>query len=275
MLAEGRGIKEGDNCNAEIFTVLLYSLLIASTASASPDRAIGPDPFMQSDFIFIQTRMSYMANGKSKEHGKYHTDGVATGNNTARLGFKWGGLIVIFITTLVVIAIFQSRSGRVDSDSTSIERRITATDFSLTLYQGADLLGDEELKFSDLFSRQKPVVLNFWAGLCPPCRAEMPFFQNVYDELGDQFILLGLDIGPFIGLGSNEDARILLQELNITYPSGTTFDANIVAAYNIRAMPTTVFLTPDGTIFEVHTGTLDEESLRAKVEKLFQASESP
>lgn len=216
-----------------------------------------------------------MANGKSKEHRKYHTDGVATGNNTARLGFKWGGLIVIFITTLVVIAIFQSRSGRVDSDSISVERRITATDFSLTLYQGVDLLGDEELKFSDLFSRHKPVVLNFWAGLCPPCRAEMPFFQNVYDELGDQFILLGLDIGPFIGLGSNEDARILLQELNITYPSGTTFDANIVAAYNIRAMPTTVFLTPDGTIFEVHTGTLDEESLREKVEKLFQASESP
>lgn len=100
---------------------------------------------------------------------------------------------------------------------------------------------------------------------------EMPFFQNVYDELGDQFILLGLDIGPFIGLGSNEDGQNLLQELNITYPAGTTFAASTVVAYKIRGMPTTVFLTPKGEIFDTHTGFLDEATLREKVEKLIQA----
>lgn len=186
----------------------------------------------------------------------------------------WGGAAAALIAVLVVIAISQSRSGGAGSGNISTDRRIAAPDFSLMLYQGGDVLGSEELKFSDIFSRGKPVVLNFWAGLCPPCRAEMPFFQIVYDELGDQLILVGLDVGPFVGLGTNEDGRNLLQELNITYPAGTTFDASTVAAYKIRGMPTTVFLTSDGMIFEVHTGILDEATLREKVEKLIQASEA-
>ncbi len=216
-----------------------------------------------------------MAGRKSEEHGRHHSHSVRMGNSIVGSWFKWGGLIAALITALVLIAISQSRSGGVSSDSVSVERNIEAADFSLTLYQGTDVLGGEELKFSDVFSQDKPVVLNFWAGLCPPCRAEMPSFQNVYHKLGDQFILLGLDIGPFVGLGSNEDARTLLQELSITYPAGTTADSSVVAVYSIRGMPTTVFLTADRTIFEVHTGILTEGTLREKVERLIQASETP
>jgi len=215
-----------------------------------------------------------MAHNKSREHGRRHPTGIGRANSISVSWLKWGGMAVALIAVLVVISISQSRSGGAGSASTSIDRRIAAPDFSLTVYQGADVLGSEELKFSAVFTQGKPVVLNFWAGLCPPCRAEMPFFQNVYDELGDQFILLGLDIGPFIGLGSREDGQSLLRELNITYPAGTTFDASTVAAYNIRGMPTTVFLTSDGMIFEVHTGILDEATLREKVEKLIQESEA-
>jgi len=215
-----------------------------------------------------------MAHNKSQEHGRRPT-GVGRVNRIPGSWLKWGGMAVALIAVLVVIAISQSQSDVADTASASVDRRITAPDFSLTLYQGADVLGGEEVRFSEVFSSQgKPVVLNFWAGLCPPCRAEMPFFQNVYDEVGDQFILLGLDIGPYVGLGSNEAGRSLLQELNISYPAGTTFDASTVAAYNIRGMPTTVFLTSDGMIFEVHTGILDEATLREKVEKLIRASET-
>ena len=102
----------------------------------------------------------------------------------------------------------------------------------------------------------------------------MPGFQKVYDGSGQQFILLGLDIGPFIGLGSNDDGRRLLQELSITYPAGTTAQANTVSAYNVLGMPTTVFITSDGTILETHAGLLDETSLREKVEALIRATEA-
>lgn len=213
-----------------------------------------------------------MANGKSKEQRRRHSSEFRTGNSISKSWVKWGGAAAALIAVLIVIAI--SQLGEASPANTSADNRITAPDFLLTAYQGADALGSEELRFSDIFSQGKPVVLNFWAGLCPPCRAEMPFFQIVYDELGDQFILVGLDIGPFIGLGSNEDGQNLLQELNITYPAGTTFDAGIVAAFNIRGMPTTVFLKSDGTIFDVHIGILDEATLREKVDELIQASQA-
>ena len=61
------------------------------------------------------------------------------------------------------------------------------------------------VRLSDL--RGRPIVLNFWAGLCPPCRAEMPNLQAFYEKFGDQVTLLGLDVGPFTGLGSNQNGE--------------------------------------------------------------------
>ena len=64
--------------------------------------------------------------------------------------------------------------------------------FRLSVHQGAETLGAEELLLSDVLALGKPVVLNFWAGLCPPCRTEMPSFQLVYEENKEDFILLGI-----------------------------------------------------------------------------------
>ncbi|HEX9675344.1 MAG TPA: TlpA disulfide reductase family protein [Anaerolineales bacterium] len=152
----------------------------------------------------------------------------------------------------------------------SSNQPISSPDFSLTLYQGAQELGAEEIEFSSIFSQGKPVVLNFWAGLCPPCRAEMPGFQRVYEELGDRFLLLGLDVGPFTGLGSRADGQALLRELGITYPAGTTFQEGVMVDYKVRGMPTTVFLTANGQVLDTHVGLLDEKTFRSKVENLLQ-----
>lgn len=208
-----------------------------------------------------------MTRGKNREHGGR----TEAKSSISRPWLVWGGAAVAAVAILIVLAVSRSGVGGENASGSSPDRN-AAPDFPLTLYQGAGVLGSERLQFSDVFSLGKPVVLNFWAGLCPPCRAEMPGFQKVYDELGDQFILLGLDIGPYIGLGSNEDGRTLLQELNITYPAGTTFEATTVSNYRVRGMPTTVFLTAGGEILETHTGLLDEATFRNKVLNLIQAS---
>ena len=95
-----------------------------------------------------------------------------------------------------------------------------APDFEFTLYQGEGELGGSELSMSEL--QGKPVVLNFWAGLCPPCRAEMPDFQAFQDENRDRLTVLGIDVGQFTNLGTQEDARLLLTDLGVTYPAGYT-----------------------------------------------------
>ncbi len=148
----------------------------------------------------------------------------------------------------------------------------TAPDFALVAYQGEAALGGKELGFSSVLQQGKPVVLNFWAGLCPPCRLEMPDMQEVYNEYQDRMLLLGVDIGPFTGLGSREAGRALLRELKITYPAGTTFDADVVRAYKLLGMPLTVFITPDGTIVKRWTGLLTKDKLIELVQELLTAS---
>jgi thiol-disulfide isomerase/thioredoxin len=145
-------------------------------------------------------------------------------------------------------------------------------DFPIIMYQGADYQDGDEVMFSQLLADGKPVVLNFWAGLCPPCRLEMPDLQAVSDAYQDRVLLFGLDVGPFTGLGTNEDGRALLQELAITYPAGTTSNPNVVREYEILGMPATYFITPDGNVHETWTGLLTADKLTELVEGLLAAS---
>lgn len=112
------------------------------------------------------------------------------------------------------------------------------------------------------------MVLNFWAGQCPPCRVEMPDLQAVYEEI----MLIGLDVGPFIGLGSREDGKALLQELEVTYPAGTTFESKVLTDYSVIGMPSTYFITPRGEIFDTWTGLLTMDKMVELVDALLEAS---
>jgi thiol-disulfide isomerase/thioredoxin len=147
-------------------------------------------------------------------------------------------------------------------------------DFEILVYQGREALGGSEVQFSELLAEGKPVVLNMWAGLCPPCRLEMPDFQEVHNEFGDGIVLLGLDVGPFTSLGTREDAEALIEELRVTYPIGTTDHAGVVRDYGLIGMPTTYFLTPDGEVHRQWTGLLTEEKLVELVDELLDASKS-
>ena len=71
--------------------------------------------------------------------------------------------------------------------------------FDVSLYQGQETLGGDDINFADLLDSGKPVVLNFWGGDCPPCRAEMPAFQNVYENHEGELTFLGVDVGTFFG----------------------------------------------------------------------------
>ena len=134
------------------------------------------------------------------------------------------------------------------------------------------MFGPEPVSFRDVLSRGQPVVLNMWAGLCPPCRAEMPDLQAVHDEYKDRVVLIGLDVGPFTGLGTRDDGRALVEELNITYPTGSTFDAEIVREYGVLGMPSTYFIKPNGEIFRKWSGLISEDDLKEITEELISKS---
>ena len=141
------------------------------------------------------------------------------------------------------------------------------------VYSGEDVLGGSEIELADVFELGRPVVLNFWAGVCPPCRQEMPDFQELYEEHDDEIILIGLDVGQFTQLGSQQDARDLLQELSITYPTGYVESNRLLREYDVFEMPTTVFLTPDGAVFSKHGGFLTGDQMQSQVDALISASQ--
>ena len=147
-------------------------------------------------------------------------------------------------------------------------------DFEIVAYQTGPGLTGERMQFSAVLEQGLPVVLNFWAGLCPPCRAEMPEFQEVYDQFSDRILLLGIDLGPFTGLGSSDQGRALLEDLGVTYPAGTTEDASVVSRFQVLGMPTTLFVTPDGGVTHKWTGLLTREKLTELTEELLAATEN-
>jgi thiol-disulfide isomerase/thioredoxin len=101
-----------------------------------------------------------------------------------------------------------------------------APDLEIVMYQGDAAVGGSDVRLSQLWGKGKPVVLNYFAGLCPPCRAELPDFQRLYsDSARDKFTLIGVDVGSFVGLGSRDDGKALLRELKITFPAGDADDS--------------------------------------------------
>ncbi|MGH9249843.1 MAG: TlpA family protein disulfide reductase [Acidimicrobiales bacterium] len=110
----------------------------------------------------------------------------------------------------------------------------------------------------------KPLVLNFFASWCAPCRAEMPDFAAVHRDVGDRVSFLGL------AMQDTKDAGAELVELTgVAYPWGLDPTGEVFAALGGFAMPTTVYVTADGEIAGTDSGAISESQLRDRLVDLF------
>ena len=141
--------------------------------------------------------------------------------------------------------------------------------FPVTMFQGQDEVGGDMVELGELLGK-RPMVINFWAGLCPPCRAEMPDFQAFYEDFNDRVLLLGIDLGQFTGLGTQQDATDLLADLEVTYPAGFTDDGEVIKEYRVLGMPSTIFIDSNGEVFHTWTGPLNEETLKEKTLEMLE-----
>ncbi len=170
-------------------------------------------------------------------------------------------------TALAILSLLLAACGEASTPTANGTTAAPAGDFNIVAYQGDAVLGGKQVAFTKVFDQGKPVVLNFWAGLCPPCRAEMPGFQKVYASMQDKVVFVGIDIGPFINLGSHEDAVKLYNELGIHYPLAYAVDATPLQIYGIQGMPTTVFLSAKRQVVDQRTGILTEDDLRGIIQQ--------
>ena len=185
-----------------------------------------------------------------------------TGKNSSRLGFLIPLGLILAVAAIACSSDSLSIIG--DESSGSGDR---APNFSMTMFQGEGVVGGQEVDLHSLVG-PKPIVLNFWAGLCPPCRAEMPDLQEFNEDYQGSTLLLGIDLGQFTGLGNLKNAKELLGELQVTYPAGFTSDSSVIKDYKVLGMPTTIFIDTDGNIFNKWTGALNKSVLEKETQKM-------
>ena len=96
--------------------------------------------------------------------------------------FRW---LLIFAAILAAAAIACSSNDDSNNDFvSSTGSGDLAPDLTVSMFQGQDVVGGEKVTLSGLIGG-RPIVLNFWAGLCPPCRAEMPDLQEFNEDFQD------------------------------------------------------------------------------------------
>lgn len=106
----------------------------------------------------------------------------------------------------------------------------------------------------------KPVVVNFWASWCPPCRGEFPAFEKAYNEHKEniEFMMVNL---TFTDMGNIDDTINFIKEAGYTFPVYYDTDYTTPEVFNIRGIPHTVFFNSDGTVYKEHIGALNEYAL--------------
>ena len=141
------------------------------------------------------------------------------------------------------------------------ERYHPLTDTRAPDFQMQVLGSEEKVRLHDL--EGKPVLVNFWATWCPPCRLEMPWIQSVYDKYKDQgFTVLGVDggekVSPDMVLPTVQQ---YVESQGLTFPilldEGTY---QLQQAWAVTGLPASFLINPKGTIVFVHTGMFPNEA---------------
>lgn len=149
----------------------------------------------------------------------------------------------------------------IESEKVEEEQKVLAPDFSLVdQYGNTHTLSDYE---------GKVVFLNFWATWCPPCKEEMPFIEEIYNEYGknsEDVVILGVAMPNLGREGSKEHIMEFLEDEGYTFPVVFDEDGMVANAYYISAFPTTFIIEKDGSVKGYVPGGLPKESMEYLIE---------
>lgn len=126
----------------------------------------------------------------------------------------------------------------------------------------------KEIKLSDKLG--KPVVINFWASWCSPCKSELPAFNAMYEEYKDEveFLMINLTDGQ---ADTVESVREFVSGYSFPVYYDIEYDAS--AAYGVRSIPETVFIRADGSVYDIRIGAMSEVALKECIEELLEGGE--
>ena len=125
-----------------------------------------------------------------------------------------------------------------------------------------------EISISDY--KGKVLMLNFWASWCPPCKAEMPHMEKVYNELkSDDFDMLTVNLTTAEKNGK-AGANEFINEMGYTFPVVYDIDGKVADKFRITGIPTTYIINKDGLISSFIKAPLDEKGIKREIEKAME-----
>lgn len=129
----------------------------------------------------------------------------------------------------------------------------TAPDFAVLDENG------NTVRLSDKFG--KPVVINFWATWCPPCKQELPDFDKLCKEYGDRVVFMMVNLTD--GYRDTVDGtKRFVSGKDYTFPVYFDTKDNAASAYNVSSIPQTTFIDANGNIYTTRIGAMNEATLR-------------
>ena len=147
-----------------------------------------------------------------------------------------------------------------DSSSSADVQLTQAPNF--TFY---DIEGNE-INLSDFFG--KPIIVNFWASWCGPCKMEMPDFDEAYQTYGNDisFLMVNMTDGS---RETVETASSFIEESGYSFP--VYYDTNYSAAstYSVSSLPTTYFIDADGNLIAHARGAIDDTTLQKGINMIY------
>lgn len=175
-------------------------------------------------------------------------------------------LVIAFAVAIGVVLLTNNGS---DNDAVSIDEFLSDEESSAPTDapEAGDLVPNLDLQLFDgtttTLDQQldRPMVVNVWASTCAPCLREMPDFEAVYQDLGDQVGFLGLDSGE-----TKDDGAPFADQVGVTYPLAEDPDQAHSIALGLVALPMTLFINDDGTLAHRQLGAMDEAELRKNID---------
>ena len=170
------------------------------------------------------------------------------------------GSLSVGVAILVTVALFTGCVNKNESRQ--------APGFDITLY------GSEDYELGDSYNfnpaNTSPLILNFWFPSCPPCVAEMPEINSIYERHKTILDVVGIQL---VGLDSIEDGEKFVAENRISYAVGADLDGQISVDYGVSVFPTTIFVSHEGKIIRTWQGMITETEIGEIMESELNISE--